>query len=168
MITNPCRGLLKTVKVNKDPWGTARELLVSSIAVGLGRWNTGRHRLWDRPSFPGAEAASGGSWGIPGTRVMSGERGEQVTVPRCYRLPGAQAHQAMTSLGQPCQSTSTPAQKSWTGASEINWSRGDAQEHAVGQTSFKSATVCSKRLHRFSPHLSLSKREGFWSLQKTH
>lgn len=59
MITNPCRGLLKTIKVNKDPWGTMRELLVSSIAVGLQRWNTGRHRLWDRPR------SSSSSWRLP-------------------------------------------------------------------------------------------------------
>lgn len=36
----------------------------------------GRRRLWDRPSFPGAEAASGGSCGNTCTRVVSGGRGQ--------------------------------------------------------------------------------------------
>lgn len=55
---------------------------------------------------------------------------QKVSVPWCctwQRGPGG-----VSSLGQPCQSTSTSAQESWTGASEINWSQGDARELAAG------------------------------------
>lgn len=61
MITNPRRGLLETVKVNKVPQRTARELWVSSIPTGLGDTKLREAQVWDSPGFPGAEAASGGA-----------------------------------------------------------------------------------------------------------
>lgn len=107
MITNPCRGLLKTIKVNKDPWGTLGELLVSSIAVGLQRWTQG-----------GTGCGTGtGAAAAPEKIQVQGVLVQKIPVPWCcrwHRDPGA-----VSSSGQPSQSQLRKAELGpvrWTGA----------------------------------------------------